>query len=129
MDCDNFRTTECPNPDPKILNDPTKNFCPKFSNGLKATKPQQPAPATEQATPQTNLPTTLPTDLPTETPAAYSICPKCGKRGSPQPKEIPNKNGDKTRTYWYYEHYNPAKSSKHRWCYIGKKKPEAGEKK
>ena len=45
-----------------------------------------------------------------------SICPKCGKPGSYQPKS------DKGHTYWYFAHSEPL--GKLRWCYVGKKRPK-----
>ena len=43
-----------------------------------------------------------------------SLCPKCGKPGSYQPKSV------KGHTYWYFQH-GDQKTPK--WHYIGKKKP------
>ena len=43
-------------------------------------------------------------------------CPRCGKRGSYQPKSV------KGHTYWYFAHSEPL--GKLRWCYVGKKRPK-----
>ena len=55
------------------------------------------------------------------------VCPKCGKPGSETTKSVKVKG--KLYKYRVYEHYDPAAKSKHRYCYLTKKKNlEAPEK-
>lgn len=50
------------------------------------------------------------------TPArGWSVCPKCGRRGSLQTKIITNRLG-KSYPYHYYAHYEGGKV---KWCYVG----------
>ncbi|MEM3048545.1 MAG: nucleotidyltransferase domain-containing protein [Candidatus Bathyarchaeia archaeon] len=51
------------------------------------------------------------------TPPRNNICPRCGRKGSPQIKKIKNRSG-KNYPYLYYAHY---KSGRLEWCYIGRK--------
>jgi hypothetical protein len=49
------------------------------------------------------------------------ICPKCGNKGSLQPKKV------KDVVYWRIAHYRglKGKTRQVKWCYIGKELPES----